>query len=47
MASTISKTVGGWATSKAAKQHYLTERSKEILEVKNNLEAEIQEMIGK
>uniref|UniRef100_A0A1D1XPW1 Vacuolar iron transporter n=1 Tax=Anthurium amnicola TaxID=1678845 RepID=A0A1D1XPW1_9ARAE len=45
MASTISKTVGGWATLKTAEQHFLTERNREILEVKNNLEAEIQEMI--
>ncbi|CAB4412683.1 unnamed protein product [Rhizophagus irregularis] len=45
VASTISKAVGGWATLKAAEQHFWIERSNEILDVKNNIEAEIQEMI--
>ncbi|GBB96776.1 hypothetical protein RclHR1_02830012 [Rhizophagus clarus] len=44
-ASTISKVIGEWATSKAAEQHFWLERNNEILEVKNNIEAEIQEMI--
>jgi hypothetical protein len=47
VASTISKSVGGWATLKAAEQHFWIERNNEILDVKNNIEAEIQEMIGK
>lgn len=47
MASTISKAVGEWATLKAAEQHFWIERNNEILDVKNNIEAEIQEMIGK
>ncbi|RIA94980.1 Ccc1 family, partial [Glomus cerebriforme] len=45
IASTITKSIGGWATSKAAEHHYWEERNKEILEIKNNLDSEIQEMI--
>jgi len=45
VASTILKTVGGWATSKATEQHFWIERNNQILDVKNNMDAEVQEMI--
>ncbi|CAI2176976.1 6494_t:CDS:2, partial [Funneliformis geosporum] len=47
IASTISKTASGWATSKAAEYHYWAERKEEEFEVRYYLESEIQETIGK
>ncbi|CAG8620318.1 17620_t:CDS:2 [Funneliformis caledonium] len=45
IASTISKTAGGWATSKAAEYHYWAERNAEEFKVQYYLESEIQKTI--